>query len=75
MFKKILFTSLLISICHTSNAQNWTYLKGYLVHDAPWNGTHPDPRLTGNHGASMQFDPNFKPSVREHTAGGIKNNN
>ncbi len=65
----------LVSAVAAVNAQNWTFMKGYLVHDAPWHSTHPFPAPNSVHGPSMVFDASYKPSAREHCGGGIKGGN
>lgn len=53
----------------------WTWMSGYLVSDAVWIFPRPFPPPLSVRGTPWVLDSNVKPSVREHPAGGIVNNN
>jgi hypothetical protein len=71
-----LFLIFLNSLTFTCFSQNqWTWMSGYLVSDAYDHLPHPVPSPTSVRGTPWVLGSNVKPSVREHSAGGIANNN
>lgn len=59
--------------CFSQN--QWTWMSGYLVSDAVWSSPRPLPSPLSVRSTPWTLDSNAKPSVREHSAGGITNNN
>lgn len=59
--------------CFSQN--QWTWMSGYLVSDAVWNSPRPLPSPLSVRGTPWILGSTVKPSVREHSAGGIANNN
>ncbi|MFY7910223.1 MAG: Kelch repeat-containing protein [Emticicia sp.] len=73
---KLTFTSILLIISLSCFSQNqWTWMAGYLVSDAVWIYPRPLPSPLSVRGTPWILGSNVKPSVREHPAGGIVNNN
>lgn len=68
-----IFLSFLSFSCFAQN--QWTWMSGYLVSDAVWSYPRPLPSPLSVQGTPWVLDSNVKPSVREHSAGGIANNN
>lgn len=67
---------LLNTIAFNCFSQNkWTWMSGYLVSDAVWNSPRPLPTPLSVRGTPWVLGSTVKPSVREHSAGGIVNNN
>jgi Galactose oxidase, central domain/Bacterial Ig domain len=74
--KHFFFLITLIIISFNSFSQNkWTWMSGYLVSDAVWINPRPQPSPLSVRGTPWVLDSTAKPSVREHCAGGITNNN
>ena len=59
--------------CFSQN--QWTWTAGYLVSDAIWITPRPLPSPLSVRGTPWVLGSAIKPSVREHSAGGIANNN
>jgi len=74
--KKIYHLLILTVISTNCFAQNqWTWMSGYLVSDVVWMNPRPLPSPMSVRGAPWTLSSTVKPSVREHSAGGIANNN
>lgn len=74
--KQTIFFIFLSAISLNCFSQNqWTWMSGYLVSDASWIFPRPLPSPLSVRGAPWVLDSAIKPSVREHPAGGITNNN
>lgn len=74
--KTILFLFILNALTLNCFSQNqWTWMSGYLVSDAVWNYPRPTPSPLSVKGAPWVLGSTVKPSVREHSGGGIANNN
>lgn len=75
-FKQFFYLFILILISINSFSQNeWTWMSGYLTSDAVWIYPRPLPTPLSVKGTPWVLGSNIKPSVREHPAGGIANNN
>jgi hypothetical protein len=75
-FKYFYFLFILIFFSINSFSQNkWTWMSGYLVSDAVWIYPRPLPTPLSVKGTPWVLGSTTKPSVREHSAGGIANNN
>jgi Galactose oxidase, central domain len=78
MYSKKLLLALFCCFCELNNgiAQNkWAWMTGYLVSDALWVYPRPVPSPLSIRGVPWLLGASYKPSVREHCAGGIVNNN
>ena len=74
--KKIYPLIILTVISINCFAQNqWTWMSGYLVSDAGWISPRPLPSPLSVRGTPWTLSSTVKPSVREHSGGGIANNN
>jgi Kelch motif/Galactose oxidase, central domain len=74
--KKVFFAIIFTIISLNCFSQNqWTWMSGYLVSDAVWLSPRPSPTPLSERGNSWVLNSRYKPSVREHPAGGIVNNN
>lgn len=74
--KSFLFLITLSTITFNCFSQNqWTWMSGYLVSDASYVSPHPQPSPLSVRGTPWVLGSTVKPSVREHAAGGIANNN
>lgn len=74
LLKKILFFCLIFP---SVNAQNmWTWVSGYSVSDAVWSEPRPNPQPFSvyDYNKPWVLDEQYKPSVREHAAGGLVDN-
>jgi len=70
----LLIISTIISInCFAQN--QWTWMAGYLVSDAVYIDPRPSPSPLSVRGTPWTLSSTIKPSVREHPAGGLANNN
>lgn len=72
-FLLLIVLNVISSICFSQN--QWTWMSGYLVSDAVWISPRPLPSPLSVRGTPWVLGPTTKPSVREHSAGGIANNN
>jgi hypothetical protein len=74
--KKIYLLIILTFISINIFAQNqWTWMSGYLVSDIGWMNPRPLPSPLSVRGTPWTLGSVVKPSVREHSGGGIANNN
>lgn len=74
--QKVTLTSFFLILSFNCFSQNqWTWMSGYLVSDAVWISPRPLPSPLSVRGTPWVLGSNVKPSVREHPAGGIVNNN
>ena len=74
-FTKSLLLIILSTITFNCFSQNqWTWMSGYLVSDAVWVSPRPLPSPLSVKGTPWVLGSTTKPSVREHSAGGIVNN-
>lgn len=69
----LFFLSIISFNCFSQN--QWTWMSGYLVSDAVWIFPRPTPSPLSVRGTPWTLGSTVKPSVREHSAGGIANNN
>lgn len=71
----LIFLSCLLSFLDCKSQNKWAFLSGYLVSDAVWLSPRPYPTPLSVKGSPWMLGTSFKPSVREHTSGGLVNNN
>jgi hypothetical protein len=69
----LIFLTVISINCFAQN--QWTWMSGYLVSDAGWISPRPLPSPLSVRGTPWTLSSTVKPSVREHSGGGIANNN